>query len=113
MQHQDWTPVILRKKKEKNDVQIQVQKQVSQFQPQYKNQLNNNTEEFKNKTFDKTYIDTVTAKRIEKKWNQKQLATSINVDVHVIQRFEQGKEVYDHVLKSKLNKVLGIRSTPS
>jgi ribosome-binding protein aMBF1 (putative translation factor) len=110
MQHQDWTPVILRKRKQNNVLQSHVQKQISQFQPQYKNQLNDNTEEFKNKFFDKTYIDTVIAKRVEKKWNQKQLATSINVDVHVIQRFEQGKEVYDHILKSKLNKVLGIRS---
>ncbi len=106
MQHQDWTPVILKKKKENKEVQ----KQVSQFQPQYKSQLDENTEEFKNKTFDKSYIDSVIAKRVEKKWNQKQLATAINVDVHVIQRFEQGKEVYDHTLKSKLNRVLGIRS---
>lgn len=106
MQHQDWTPVILRKKKENKEVQ----KHVSQFQPQYKSQLNENTEEFKNKTFDKAYIDDVIAKRVERKWNQKQLATAINVDVHVIQRFEQGKEVYDHILKSKLNRALGIKS---
>lgn len=107
MQHQDWTQVIFRKKKDTAEVR-QAQKSTSQLGPQYKARLHENTEEFANKMFDKDYIHQVIQKRLEKKMTQKQLATALNIDVHIIQRFEQGKEVYDHILKSKLNRVLGI-----
>lgn len=109
-QHQDWTPVILRKNKQEAEKK-QIQKLVSTGKPQYLSKLDDNVETFQAKKFDSSYIEQVTKKRLEKKWNQKQLASSINVDVSVIQRLEQGKEVYDHNLKSKLNKVLDIKST--
>lgn len=97
---QDWTTVVFKKKNTQTTSKCQLQ-------PQYQRQLDEN--DLQNKMFDKEYIQTVIKKRNEKKWNQKQLATSIRVDVHVIQRFEQGKEVYDHGLKSKLNSVLDIK----
>lgn len=108
MHHQDWTPVVFKKKKE---VDTQARKAVSQLCPQYKALLNEDSEVFANKMFEKEYTQKVIQKRIEKKWNQKQLATAINVDVHIIQRFEQGREVYDHILKAKLNRTLGITNT--
>lgn len=108
-QHQDWTPVILRKNKQDAEKK-QIQKIVSTGKPQYLSQLDDN-ETYQAKKFESSYIEQVTKKRLEKKWNQKQLASAINVDVSVIQRLEQGKEVYDHNLKSKLNKVLDIKST--
>lgn len=109
-QHQDWTPVVFKKNTEQKERNKEVAKTVSQFQPQYKAQLDENTESFQTKLFDKDYAETVIRKRIEKKWNQKQLASAINVDVHVIQRLEQGKEVYDHAIKMKLNRILNIKS---
>ena len=105
--HQDWTPVVLRKSKQEAEKK---QKLVSGNKPQYLSKLDENVETFQAKKFDSSYIEQVTKKRLEKKWNQKQLACAINVDVSIIQRLEQGKEVYDHSLKSKLNKVLDIKS---
>ena len=105
-QHQDWTPVIFKKK---NETQVkQFNKTVSQLQPQYKAKLHEDSETFQTKYFDKEFADSVIKKRVEKKLNQKQLASLVNVDVHVIQRLEQGKEPYDHVLKNKLNRALGM-----
>ena len=110
-QHQDWTPVVFKKNTEQQAKNKEVAKTISQLQPQYKVQLNENTESFQTKMFDKDYAETVIKKRVEKKWNQKQLASAINVDVHVVQRLEQGKEVYDQSLKMKLNRILNIKSS--
>jgi ribosome-binding protein aMBF1 (putative translation factor) len=105
--HQDWTPVVFKKKQETNKT---VQKSISQHAPQYQTKLTENTEEFAPKLFEKEYITNVINARISKKWTQKDLANATNIDVHRIQRLEQGKEVYDHQLKAKLNKVLGIKA---
>lgn len=105
-EHQDWTPVVFKKEimtKAKTGI-----KAISQLQPQYKALLNENTESFQTKMFEKSYTDYVVNKRIEKKLSQKQLAAILNIDVHIIQRLEQGKEAYDHNLKVKLNRALGL-----
>ena len=107
--YREWTPVILRKTKQSAEKK-QMEKLVSNFKPQYLSKLDDNVEIFKATKFDGAYVDQVTKKRLEKKWNQKQLASAINVDIAIIQRFEQGKELYDHNLKYKLNKVLDIKS---
>lgn len=109
MNHQDWTTVVFKKRQETQEKR-EVQKRVSQHQPGYIASLADPTEHTTAKMFEKAYIDEVIAKRTDRKWTQKQLATALNVDAHRIQRFEQGKEVYDHTLKSKLNRVLGISS---
>lgn len=106
-QHQDWTTIVFRKSTNTNSQNTQS----STKQPTYKSKLDEDGEEFANKKFDKEYINTVIQKRTEKKITQKQLAQIINVEQNIIQRFEQGKEVYDHTLKSKLNKALGISKT--
>ena len=101
---QDWDVVILRKKKQN----LEQNKIISQQGPNYQKQLNDNPEEFNVKMFDNNYIKTVINNRISKKMTQKQLAQAINEDVSIINRFEQGKEVYNHQLKNKLNRVLGL-----
>lgn len=106
---QDWTTVVF-KKRGPTQEQKEAQKRASQSQPGYISNLADATEHTTAKMFEKAYIDQVIAKRAEKKWTQKQLATAINVEANRIQRFEQGKEVYDHNLKSKLNRALDIHS---
>jgi len=107
MDHQDWTPVVFKKKvvnKEKNII-------TSNGLPQYVKKLNDiSSEDISNKYFEKDYINQVIAKRMEMKLTQKQLAINCNLDCSIIQRFEQGKEVYNHNLKNKLNKVLSIKN---
>lgn len=107
--HQDWNTVVFHKKTSEAQKQAQ-NKIVSQHQPSYKAKLDDNPEDFSHKMFDKPYIQQIISNRINLKWNQKQLAQVINEDVGRIQRLEQGKEVYDHKLKSKLNRALGITS---
>jgi ribosome-binding protein aMBF1 (putative translation factor) len=102
--HQDWTPVVFKKTNTKRQGQIQ-----DHNEPQHLKKLEED-DVVAPKVFDRSYIQEVIKKRTERKWNQKQLATALNVDVHRIQRFEQGNEVYDHQFKHKLNRVLGISS---
>jgi ribosome-binding protein aMBF1 (putative translation factor) len=104
--HQDWTPVIFKKTNNKPQVQGQ---QHHQNEPHHLKQLEED-DVVAPKVFERSYIQEVIKKRTERKWNQKQLATALNVDVHKIQRFEHGNEVYDHQFKHKLNRVLGISS---
>lgn len=107
MDYQDWTPVVFKKRtvnKEKNII-------TSNQLPQYVKKLNDITsEDISNKYFEKDYINQVIAKRMEMKLTQKQLAINCNLDCSIIQRFEAGKEVYNHNLKNKLNKVLNIKN---
>ena len=98
--HQDWSTVVLNKTSDKQPKAPPIQKQ-----PKYIAQLQNDEPP---KYFDKPYIDQVVKSRIERKLTQKQLATTMNEDVNRINRFEQGKEVYDHKLKVKLNRYLNI-----
>lgn len=106
LDHQDWKEVVFSKKR---PIDTSGRKAVSQLEPEHKRALKDEApDSFHQKTFEKDYIQEVIRKRTEKGWNQKQLATQMNVDVSIIQRFEQGKEVYDGNLKNKLNRVLGI-----
>lgn len=98
MDHQDWTPVIFYKKQ---------QPRVSQRLSKQEQELRKDDHEgFDIPRFEQAYIKEVIQKRLAKKWSQKDLATALNEDIHRIQRFEQGKEVYDSKLKMKLNRVL-------
>ena len=100
--HQDWETVVLNKTTDKQTKAPPVQNQ-----PKYLAQLENDEAP---KYFDREYIDTIIKARCDRKLTQKLLATSINEDVSRINRFEQGKEVYNHNLKAKLNRYLSISS---
>lgn len=104
-EHQDWNTVIINKSGQKAAT---LSKPLVQKQPKYLSQLNENDNVAPPKQFDRTYIAQVIKARLDKKLTQKDLASLVNEDVNRINRFEQGKEVYDHKLKSKLNRHLGI-----
>lgn len=103
--HQDWTTVVINKSTDKKQKAPPVQKQ-----PKYLSQLENDEPP---KHFEKSYIDQVVKARMEKQLTQKQLASMMSEDASRINRFEQGKEVYDHQFKSKLNKCLNIAKKSS
>lgn len=98
--HQDWTPVVIRKRSEAPAAPK------VQLPPKIVRELNDNPETFAPKQFDKAFIQSVVKGRVERKWSQKDLAARLNLDVAVIQRLEQGKEVYDSRLKDRLNRLL-------
>ncbi len=102
--HQDWTPVVIRKKHEAPTAPK------VQLPPKMIRELHDNPETFATKHFDKAFIQSVVKGRVERKWSQKDLAARLNLDVAVIQRLEQGKEVYDSRLKDRLNRLLNIQS---
>ena len=103
MNHQDWDPVVLRKKFD----DVDKKKKISQLQPTHLRDLKaDDPEVYKLKTFETDYIKQIIAKRLETTLTQKDLAKRMNVDIGTIQRFEQGKLPYDSSLKSKINKAL-------
>ena len=103
--HQDWTPVIIKKRNVAQDAEIK--RRISQLEPSHIRELKaDDVETYKNKMFDTDFIKTVVQKRTERKLSQRDLARMLNVDVSIVQRLEQGKLVYDPMLKSKINRFL-------
>lgn len=98
MEHQDWTEVVFKKRK--------TTAPEPQRPPKYLSQLDN--EEFTVQFFEKEYVQQVIQSRVARNLTQKQLAINLNLDIAIIQKLEQGKLPYDHVLKNKLSTHLGI-----
>lgn len=101
LHHQDWETVIFHKKPSKSAA-------TPDLEPSHLRALKDNPESFVNKAFDAKYIQAVIKARLDQKWSQKDLAQKINVDFAVIQKFEQGKGIYDAQLKNKLNRILNL-----
>jgi ribosome-binding protein aMBF1 (putative translation factor) len=105
MQHQDWTPVII--KKRSHGLDPDVKKRISQLEPTHIRQLkSDDVDVYKNKMFEMEFVKTAINKRVEMKLSQRDLAKRLNVDASIVQKLEQGKLVYDPQLKSKLNRIL-------
>jgi ribosome-binding protein aMBF1 (putative translation factor) len=103
--HQDWTPVIVNKRNISHDAEAK--KRISQLEPTHLRELKaDDAETYRNKLFDQEFIKNVIKKRLDRKFTQRDLAKMLNVDVSIVQRLEQGKLVYDHALKSKINRCL-------
>jgi len=99
--HQDWETIIFHKKPTKPTTS-------PDLEPSHLRALKDNPESFVNKSFDSKYVQVVIKARLERKWSQKELAQKLNVDFSIIQKFEQGKGIYDAFLKNKLNRVLNL-----
>ena len=64
-------------------------------------------EKMKVPKFSHQFTQEVIKRRVEKKWNQEQLANQLRVQKSVIQNFEQKKLKYDGNLVHKLKRLLG------
>jgi len=98
--HQDWQQVVFKKRPPpppKPNLEPKHIREAKQDCP----------ESFQTKYFEPDFVKHVIQKRLEKKMTQKDLAVKMCVDVAVINRLEQGRELYNAVLKSKLKKILG------
>lgn len=107
--HQDWEPVVFRKKEAPSEKRLEKARATSNGMTKVDKALRaDDREGFDLPKFDREYIQRVIAARVAKKWSQKDLASNMNMDLARIQRFEQGKEVYDGKFKDRLNRALAL-----
>ena len=105
MQHQDWEPVVFKKKQEVGVVSAG-KRALSQLPSKQFRELDTAGDIPKVVVFEKDFVQWVIARRVENKWGQAELARRANIPVARIQNLERGKEVYASALKQKLNRVL-------
>lgn len=100
---QDWTPVVLRKNKESDEL-----KQKKHFQGNPLKKFDEHKESFEHKKIPKKISDAVRNTRTEKKITQEQLAKLINEKQCVVNDIENGRGVYEHVKINKVLRALGL-----
>lgn len=110
MDHQDWTPVILNKKKE---VQIETQKKKpvivnEQLTPsQYKNAISDDPDAPKHISV--SLSKQIQQARMAKGITQKDLAMKLKVTADVIRDYENGKAIPSHSVIQNIQKTLGVK----
>ena len=115
MNHQDWTPVILTKKPEKNISNNTLRSgnfaTRTKHNPnaQHLTKIAEETETFKIKKVSSSMGKEIQKGRLAKKMTQKQLAQAINVTPKVISDFESGKAVKNEAVKRKIANYLKIK----
>lgn len=102
-QEQDWTPVVLTKKK-KEDVPKPPPPQISPL----KKLDNQNPESFKHKTVPIHMAQAIAKRRTELKMTRTQLAQKINEKPSVVSDIETGGCVYNHTHVNKVLRALGL-----
>ena len=70
--------------------------------------LDNETEELKHNKIEMSVSKLISQARINKGYNQKQLANLINVDAKTINNYENGRAIPDHKILNKLEKYLHV-----
>ena len=110
MHHQDWEPVVFRKKTAEESARATAgQRAVSQLpSKQVRDLMNDTGDSMGLKYFEKQFVQSVITKRVAQKWSQADLANRCNVPVARIQNLERGKEVYDPALRQKITRTLAI-----
>jgi putative transcription factor len=109
MDHQDWTPVIVRKtiKKKKNIVTNK--KNVISDEQRRKIKVENESETFKIEKVSRSFGKEMQQARCAKKFTQKTLAQRLNVKPTIIANYEQGKAIPNNAFISKIERVLGVK----
>lgn len=103
--HQDWEPVVLRKKPAVTTEVVQ--RKIFDGPPQ-KKKLNENPEGFDHKKIPKKIGDAISKKRIELGITQTQLAQKINEKPNIVNDIENCRGVYNHVHINKILRALGL-----
>lgn len=101
MNHQDWNPVVLRKRVTP----------INKVSPEVSHEVKIEREEIG--THEKVSVSlakTIQQARIAKGYKtQKELANAMGVKVDIINGYESGKIIPDTIVMQKLRKVLGVR----
>tara|TARA_B100000795_G_C22451241_1_gene305659 strand:- start:21 stop:428 length:408 start_codon:yes stop_codon:yes gene_type:complete len=120
MNHQDWTPVIFKKKAPKSAKDAKKRgfatKTVSKLSgnSKHKRVVNSKKMEEATEVFKIAKISTEVRKAIQKgrtgkSLTQKELATKINVKSTIINDYESGKAIPNNYVLGKMEKVLGLK----
>ena len=102
MNHQDFTPVVLRKNSPKQSLATNG---VSHPKPSSPGEKKDNGEIVKPKTFTADFGRKLASLRVEKNMNRKDLALKLNVKESIISDLENGKLLYDGGLVHRLKKL--------
>ena len=107
LEHQDWTPQVVRKKKDNIDGGSK--KKISQAQ-QRDNKLLKKAEndELKHDKVPQELRTKIIQTRASLKWKQKDLAQKCNFPVTVINEIESGKAIYNPQHINKIKRILKI-----
>lgn len=109
MNHQDWKPVIVKEKNEKEIKNIQEKPKTSNLSSGVKINVNENGEEvIKINKVTKDISTLIISARLIKKLTRKQLANNLNLKEDIIVDIETGKAIYDGNLIAKIKKYLGV-----
>lgn len=107
MNHQDWKPVIVKEKNEKEIKNIQEKPKTSNLSSGVKINVNENGEEvIKINKVTKEISNLIISARLIKKLTRKQLANNLNLKEDIIVDIETGKAIYDGNLIAKIKKYL-------
>ena len=116
--HQDWEPVILRKKKVYTKTKktgagnsvLKKKNKVSDYNPTGK-KSGDDDEIKKLKYVGKDIGKKMQHARLQKKLTQKQVAQKLNIQQSVYQQYEIGKALRNGNLLNRIGKVLGVKLT--
>lgn len=106
-QHQDWEPIVLRKKNAGQTTETVLRKKDEGLVN--KKKVDQNLEEFKHKKVPKNISESIMKRRIELKLTQAQLSQKINERPSVVNEIENGSApTYNHVHVNKILRALGL-----
>ena len=108
MEHQDWKPVIIRKKK-KTVKSVTQKKNVISDEQRRKIKIENESETFKVEKVSLSFGKEMMKARCAKNFTQKTLAQRLNVKSNIIANYEQGKAIPNNAFINKIERVLGVK----
>jgi putative transcription factor len=108
MDHQDWKPVIVKKKIKKKTV-ITNKKNVISDEQRRKIKVDNESETFKIEKVSMSFGKEMQKARCAKNFTQKTLAQRLNVKSTIIANYEQGKAIPNNAFINKIERVLDVK----
>lgn len=110
MSHQDWTPVVFKKKsKDEKDKLSNSTPPTSSLSNVGIYKAAGDDDMKKTKYVSKNTSQAIMNARSEKKMTQKELAQKCNMDVSIINEIERGACVYNPTHVNKIQSVLGVK----
>lgn len=111
--HQDWKPVIIKKKIKKPNQKKTVVKKTStgnkQTKYENKSKLDEDTGVYETKKVSVNLSRQIQQARTAKKLTQVELARKTNLPVSIIKNYESGKAIPNQVHISKIGRALGVQ----
>ena len=109
MDHQDWKPVVFKKKIVKKEAVV---KPKTATDEQHRNRkLEQEDENFKHEKIDLSVRQAIMKGRNAKNMKQKDLANLLSVRADIVINYENGKAIPNQRMLQKMERILGIKLT--